>query len=324
MSDQMAYQKDRTQQKASSLLNRILGQIDRIVPPQTRQQFFKNTQAFATEQPLAASFLTTQLLLAALPLLIFASFSLGTLAVSAIAAAAFSIFWIGTALLALAPTLFVTFSAGVFIWLWAVGTYIFCRTAYNIGAYLRRETREPRHKAMRTIRDEGERVGDTVSNLRDRVGEGISAAGEKVGSGVDSMQSHVRSAVNGARDIADDVKDTADGAMGKAGDIMDDVDEAGKRELASAVPDTVKRSFGRAQQPPEAAANDDSVDDKGQLEDELLNRVPKESSLGRQGLDGGSTNGSRKGNDQWYSDGVGGVGGFPQMKSPFSQQMATS
>ena len=77
------------------------------------------------------SFLLAQIAVSALPLLLFASFTLGILLVSLLAVLAFSLFWIGLAVLVLVPTLFIAFGLGVCVWLWAVGSYIGLRFAYN-------------------------------------------------------------------------------------------------------------------------------------------------------------------------------------------------
>ncbi|KAI9826646.1 MAG: hypothetical protein M1832_006242 [Thelocarpon impressellum] len=117
---------------ASSLAGTVQGYVDRIAPPETRQQVWSKLQNFAAEQPILASFLFVQAALAAIPVLLFGSFALATLVVSLLAAVAFSLFWIGAAALVLVPTLFVAFSAGVCLWLWAIGNYIALRFTYNV------------------------------------------------------------------------------------------------------------------------------------------------------------------------------------------------
>lgn len=77
-------------------------------------------------------FLLTQILLSATPLLLFLSFTIGVLLLSLISAALFSLFWIGIALLILLPTLFVTVSLGIAVWIWAVSSFFIARWVYNV------------------------------------------------------------------------------------------------------------------------------------------------------------------------------------------------
>lgn len=78
------------------------------------------------------TFLGVQILLCATPLLLFASFTVGTLLLSLITAAVFSLFWIGIALLVLLPTLFITVSIGIAVWIWLVSSFLIARWVYNI------------------------------------------------------------------------------------------------------------------------------------------------------------------------------------------------
>ncbi|KAI9677395.1 MAG: hypothetical protein M1817_006348 [Caeruleum heppii] len=118
-------------QQASSLAGRAQNFIDSYAPPEKRQEVSKNAYSFANEQPLVAAFILTQVTLSTLPLLLFTTFTVGTLVLSTIAALAFSLFWIGVAILVLVPTLFITFSIGILVWLWLVGTWITLRYAYK-------------------------------------------------------------------------------------------------------------------------------------------------------------------------------------------------
>ncbi|KAH8595857.1 hypothetical protein B0O99DRAFT_144880 [Bisporella sp. PMI_857] len=116
----------------AGILARIQALVDRVVKPETRSQFYASIQTFATDQPILATFLLLQVLLSGLPLLLFASFAIGTLLVSFVSAILFSLFWIGLALLVLLPTLFVTVSAGLAVGLWAVGSVLIAKWAYNL------------------------------------------------------------------------------------------------------------------------------------------------------------------------------------------------
>lgn len=311
MSNQVYRQKEATKQQASSLLNRILGFIDRVIPPQTRQQFFKNTQAFASDQPLLASFLATQLLLAALPLLLFISFTLATLGLSILAAAAFSIFWIGTALLVLVPTLLVTFSAGVFVWLWAVGTYVFCRLAYRGVNYVRTERPVSNSAAVRSIREKAGGLADP-EYLRSRV-EGVRAGVEQNASKVGNVvRENVEKVRAGAKQEGQRLQQKAQAQQQQP--------KQEEQELAPSVPDVVKKSISQAHESPEAAANEEAVEEKQDLEDELLSKVPQEDSEGRRALQDTNrttANETQKENIYGYANGNQGMNGVQPLLDPY-------
>lgn len=78
------------------------------------------------------SFLLIQLILVFLPFTLFASFVIATVLFSFITALLFSLFWLGAALLVLVPTLFVTVSLGIVVWIWAVCSFLATRWAYNM------------------------------------------------------------------------------------------------------------------------------------------------------------------------------------------------
>ncbi|KAI0117987.1 hypothetical protein GGR51DRAFT_273196 [Nemania sp. FL0031] len=106
-------------------------QADRIVNPATRQRAFDATTAFASKRPLLSLFITAQLLLSLLPLLLFGTFVLSTIGLATLTALAFVLFWTGLALLFLVPTLFFTAGLALLLWVWAVGTYIIFRALYS-------------------------------------------------------------------------------------------------------------------------------------------------------------------------------------------------
>lgn len=69
-------------------------------------------------------------LLAALslpPILLFATFVLSTLLLTLGAAVLFTLFWTGIALCLLVPSLFVAAGFAIFLWTWAVGSFIAAR-----------------------------------------------------------------------------------------------------------------------------------------------------------------------------------------------------
>jgi len=117
---------------AKGIYARVQGITDRVVSPDTRQQFYTNVSNFANEQPLLAAFIFIQLVLSFMPIALFASFVLATILFSFITALIFSLFWIGAALLVLVPTLFVTVSIGIAVWAWAVGSFIVSRWLYSL------------------------------------------------------------------------------------------------------------------------------------------------------------------------------------------------
>lgn len=141
----------------SSTLASARRQADRVVSPDARSKAYDDVNAFAVEHPLIAvsspqnqlyptprvlrltinvclpqSFLAAQLAFSLVPLLLFSTFALGTLTFALFTAALFSLFWIGVAMLVLGSTLCVTFGIGVFVWAWAVGSYVAGRWAYSL------------------------------------------------------------------------------------------------------------------------------------------------------------------------------------------------
>jgi hypothetical protein len=84
----------------------------------------------STDRPLQ-SFIVSQLLLSFLPLLLFTTFALSTVAFSLGAAVVFALFWISVAFMLLVPTLLVTSSIAVLVWGWAVGSFLVARWLYR-------------------------------------------------------------------------------------------------------------------------------------------------------------------------------------------------
>lgn len=80
---------------------------------------------------LPQTFLLTTLAISLPPLLLFTTFTLSVLAFSFISAILFSLFWIGIATILLVPTLFITCGLGIFIWVWAVSSWIVARWLYG-------------------------------------------------------------------------------------------------------------------------------------------------------------------------------------------------
>ncbi|KAI1843170.1 hypothetical protein JX265_009909 [Neoarthrinium moseri] len=107
-------------------------QVDRVISPETRQKHYNAVTNFAMERPLVFAFIASQLLFSALPLALFISFSISTGIFAFVSAVVFSLFWIGVALLVLVPILFVSFSAAVLVWLWAIATFLVGRWIYRM------------------------------------------------------------------------------------------------------------------------------------------------------------------------------------------------
>ncbi|KAG4424917.1 hypothetical protein IFR04_001888 [Cadophora malorum] len=121
------------QQRTSGIFSRVQSLVDNyIVTPSAREKYYNSISTFAQEQPLLFTFLLSQLILSFTPIALFLSFSLGVLFLSLITALLFSLFWIGVALLVLVPTLFITVSLAIVVWVWAVSSFLVARWVYNV------------------------------------------------------------------------------------------------------------------------------------------------------------------------------------------------
>lgn len=115
----------------ANLLNAGQGYFDRWFPPEKREELKAKIAKFATEKPLLAAFLLSQLALSGGPLALFFIMSLTVLVfallagiiVGVVGALLFTVFCVGVALLVLLPTLFITTFAACFIFLWGIGAY---------------------------------------------------------------------------------------------------------------------------------------------------------------------------------------------------------
>ncbi|KAF2254032.1 hypothetical protein BU26DRAFT_516282 [Trematosphaeria pertusa] len=109
----------------------LKGALDRIFPPETRAEVLAKLQQFAVNNPKLAAFLTTQIALTGIPLLLFLTFSLTVflfslitaLLIGLVAALLFTVFMVGVALLVVLPTIFMTTFAASFLFLWGLGGY---------------------------------------------------------------------------------------------------------------------------------------------------------------------------------------------------------
>lgn len=115
----------------SNLLNSGQGFLDRFFPPEKREEWKAWLMKFATEKPMLASFLLSQLAISGFPLFLFAVMTLTVfvfaivagLLIGLIGALLFIVVALGIALFVLLPTLFFTTAAAVFVWLFGVGSY---------------------------------------------------------------------------------------------------------------------------------------------------------------------------------------------------------
>ncbi|KAK8029587.1 hypothetical protein PG993_010878 [Apiospora rasikravindrae] len=107
-------------------------QVNRVVSQPTRQKAYDATTTFAQERPLTFAFIVSQSIFSLLPLMLFVSFALSTAVFAIVCGLVFSLFWIGIATLVLVPTLFVSFSVAILVWIWAVATFVFARRVYQM------------------------------------------------------------------------------------------------------------------------------------------------------------------------------------------------
>ncbi|KAM0273501.1 hypothetical protein ACHAQH_008326 [Verticillium albo-atrum] len=125
--------KHRTEESARGVYAFSQRQLNRAVSPSTRQQAYTSASDFARERPLLFAFLIAQLIFSFLPVVIFATFALSTVAFALGAALIFALFWIGVALLVLVPTLFLTSSVGVVVWIWAAGSFVVAKKLWQVA-----------------------------------------------------------------------------------------------------------------------------------------------------------------------------------------------
>ncbi|KAK7740858.1 hypothetical protein SLS62_011003 [Diatrype stigma] len=140
-------------------------QVDRAVPPETRQKAYDGVGVFAQERPilfvrpcncnrsdeialdsqtelaylsakltnrrLSQSLIATQLFFATLPILCFATFTVSAAGAALAGALLFALFWTGVALFVfLVPALLVASAAAALVWLWAISAFLVARWVY--------------------------------------------------------------------------------------------------------------------------------------------------------------------------------------------------
>ncbi|KAL8728436.1 MAG: hypothetical protein Q9166_005398 [cf. Caloplaca sp. 2 TL-2023] len=115
----------------TGIVNKGSEWLDRIMPPERRDEIMAKISKFATEKPMMASFILSHLALSGVPMGLFVIMTItvvifsiiAALILAVLAAVVFSVVCVGFALVILLPTLFVTTAAASFIWLWGVGAY---------------------------------------------------------------------------------------------------------------------------------------------------------------------------------------------------------
>ncbi|KAL8701237.1 MAG: hypothetical protein Q9201_005016 [Fulgogasparrea decipioides] len=115
----------------TGMVNKGSEWLDRMFPPERRNELIAKISKFAKEKPMLASFILSHFALSGLPLGLFVLMTitvvvfsiLAALILALLAAVVFSVVCVGFALIILFPTLFLTTAGASFIWLWGVGGY---------------------------------------------------------------------------------------------------------------------------------------------------------------------------------------------------------
>lgn len=98
--------------------------------------------------PLLQAFVASQLFFSLLPLVLFASFATSITLFALVTAVIFSLFWVGVATLFLVPTLFLTCSVAVLVWLWIASAFNVARWVYNLLPAAPRDEPPPSSKRV--------------------------------------------------------------------------------------------------------------------------------------------------------------------------------
>jgi hypothetical protein len=128
----MSDQREPAQSRAQAVASYGKRQLDHVVSPAARQNAYDAITSFASERPILFAFIASQLFFSLLPLVLFVSFAVSTTLFAIVTAVIFSLFWIGVALVFLAPTLLVTGSVAMLAWLWAMSAIVVVRWVYNL------------------------------------------------------------------------------------------------------------------------------------------------------------------------------------------------
>ncbi|KAK3297148.1 uncharacterized protein B0H64DRAFT_119227 [Chaetomium fimeti] len=106
-------------------------QLDRVAPPEFRQNAFTTMKTYYAEHPLSFSFIVVQVIFASMPVLCFIAFALSVFFAFATAFLFMTLFWAGLAFCILIPVLLVTFGMALFTWGFAVAVFHLSRLAYT-------------------------------------------------------------------------------------------------------------------------------------------------------------------------------------------------
>ncbi|MCJ1427027.1 hypothetical protein MMC29_004930 [Sticta canariensis] len=200
--------------------------LDRIFPPEKRNELWAKLSRFATEKPMLASFIFSQITLSGIPIGLFVIMTitvvifslLGALLVGLLGALIFIVVALGFALIILLPTLFITTFAAAFIWLWGVGGYYILKwfnekevpgihTPFKDGMGLDAITGDGGPEGEEKVANGGpkeDQVETSSSNgIPKKGGRGKKESTEKKGP------------VDGVSDKVDGVTDKVDGVTGK-------------------------------------------------------------------------------------------------------------
>ncbi|OIW29386.1 hypothetical protein CONLIGDRAFT_680237 [Coniochaeta ligniaria NRRL 30616] len=124
--------------QATTIVALAQRQLDRVVSPSTRRETWDRTLDLAARRPGVFTFIAVLAALSLPPILLFTTFVLSTLLLTLGAAILFTLFWTGVALFLLVPSLFIAAGCAIFLWTWAVGSFIAARwlaqrTGFDFG-----------------------------------------------------------------------------------------------------------------------------------------------------------------------------------------------
>jgi len=178
-------------------MDTLYSYVDSVIPPKAREEYTKNTLDFAKGSPLAFSFLSTQASFSAIPLAVFAFFSISVLVLTIGTALFISALLIGSAALLLLPILFVTCSTATVVWASTVAFYTTCNWLYS------------QIYQGSSVEQELLHVRDSASSLKKEIDYNGS---QEYGSYVNGVKSTGQDVANQAQQSYNGLRDTAAGA----------------------------------------------------------------------------------------------------------------
>ncbi|KAL6713213.1 hypothetical protein ACLMJK_009334 [Lecanora helva] len=217
--------------------------LDSIFPPEKRNELMAKISKFATEKPMFASFIASQVALTGFPLGLFMVMTISVvifallagLIIGLLGAVLFIVAAVGFALIILLPTLFFTTAAATFIWLWGLA-------GYYILKWFNQKEIPGIHKDVKSgVQDQMQETVDGIGGGRGaqyaqeeeggKEGEKEKGSGSKEGKGMNGVTGNVGKStgvdVGNPKEAADvgkhagkasnAAKDTAGGVKGAAG-----------------------------------------------------------------------------------------------------------